>query len=1122
MAPHALNTGTQSGKSSVLNGSSSAFLVEKVGQEPFGRVVDPREIGNTTYTTPLTIIQQAIYSISSKIFSYESVVSKDFLDSNLQIWQLHYLRTNAFGVVPFFHKFEVRSGASNAILGFFGKNGTNGQPVSIIAGANALEYMQPSLNVKTASLPLALNISALDYNMKSGTLVSNYNKVLSVARSLNYPVLTPVDTNKGAEFQLLTILNHYIATVSGRPSINLFDGPDFSSTSSRFDNLLPLHQLADLYEELLSSTTEVTHDLEKLVEASLQKLNLLMGTNISLFEYSGSPNAETVFVVYGSQEAAQLSYVVEKLKDNNIGIIKIRLPLPFNSKKFVEKIPSNTKKLVILGQSDESIDFKSSPLKADITAALFLAGKYHQYIVDEFVYSSDFVWSPVTATKIVSEFVTSLNPEKVFEQKDQIISAQSITANTSPIGNYLIWGRDNSSFLQTAEKLALSLSLDNSKRISFRNKFDNSVNGGSFQVQISSSPNSEPAPTIDSADIVLVEDMLLIKSYDILATARPGATILLAIHKPIKNSIEEDLIPALPLNFKKGLSANQNKLIIIDLSIVDELDKANESTKGFSAEFLIQLAFWRASLPELNGYIVNKLLQANGAGFELLASVLDKFITSVDEKNGLRPVSVLPEWAQLSEEDEPVISGENEKSEENKADNEASDEDKKEETLPYFPFETSAFPNPRNTHAESEEIKHGGYKDIAKRFAFPEAYHVKEDLRPDLPVRNFVVKVQENKRLTPEEYSRNIFHIEFDISNTGLTYNIGEALGVHGCNNQENVEEFLKFYGVDGNSLVEVTSREDPLVYEIRSARQALKEVVDFLGKPPKRFYESLAQYASDAKQKEHLEKLASASGAAELKKRQEVDFATYVDILEEFTSARPPLTDLVKMIAPLKRREYSIASSQKIHPNAVHLLIVVVDWVDPKGRKRYGQCSKYLSDLKIGDELVVSVKPSIMKLPPLSTQPVIMSGLGTGLAPFKAFIEEKIWQKQQGMEIGEIYLFLGSRHKKEEYLYGELWEAYKDAGVLTHIGAAFSRDQPQKIYIQDKIRESINDLTDAFVTKNGSFYLCGPTWPVPDITACLQDIIVNAALKKGEEVKDLGKLIEDLKEDGRYVLEVY
>ncbi|KAK9474258.1 uncharacterized protein V1510DRAFT_412851 [Dipodascopsis tothii] len=292
-------------------------------------------------------------------------------------------------------------------------------------------------------------------------------------------------------------------------------------------------------------------------------------------------------------------------------------------------------------------------------------------------------------------------------------------------------------------------------------------------------------------------------------------------------------------------------------------------------------------------------------------------------------------------------------------------------------------------------------------------------------------------------------------------------------------------------------------------------------GKTPKKFYEALAEYATDEDQKKHLVKLASAEGAAELKKRIDEDNLTYFDILEEFTSARPSFADLIAIVNPMKRREYSIASSQKVHPNAVHLLIVVVDWIDPKGRKRYGQCSRYLSQLAVGTELVVSVKASVMKLPTSPAAPIIMSGLGTGLAPFKAFVEEKAYQKAQGANIGEIYLFLGSRHQREEYLYGEFWEAYKDAGIITHIGAAFSRDQPEKIYIQDKMRESITDLARSFVTKVGSFYLCGPTWPVPDVTAVLEDVILEDANKREVKV-DTRREIEELKEAGRYVLEVY
>lgn len=117
------------------------------------------------------------------------------------------------------------------------------------------------------------------------------------------------------------------------------------------------------------------------------------------------------------------------------------------------------------------------------------------------------------------------------------------------------------------------------------------------------------------------------------------------------------------------------------------------------------------------------------------------------------------------------------------------------------------------------------------------------------------------------------------------------------------------------------------------------------------------------------------------------------------------------------------------------------------------------------------------------------------------------MWQQAQGHTVGEIYLYLGSKHKKEENLYGELWKAYKDADILTHVGAAFSRNPPHKIYIQDKIRSSIEDLTEAIVAKNGSFYLCGLTWPIPEITDCLEDIINNGAAKESGRFQTFPRL---------------
>lgn len=1105
MAPHALAT-ELSPKPASVSGSISEYdnkaVVENVKANPFDTIVDPSVIKGSYYTSGISIINQTLFEVADKIFSFDTSGDDNLIDSHLQLWIRNYQRKNTLGITPFFHKSQVRSGAGGTLLGYLKRLATlqaqtSHSVINVMTDSNGLNYLYPNLlRQKDSTLPLAITVSAIDFDADSNSLVSNYGKVLKIARALNYPVLTATSLSNGGELQHLTILTQYLAKITGRPCINLVDGLESAKTFTKFDNLLSTTQVQELYQKLISEPVDAK-DLNFLVQDGLEKLNTLTGCSYSPFEYVGNHNPDQVFVVHGTNEGAKFGNVIDKVSTSlKVGVIKTRIPLPFSVEDFIKTIPLPTKKLVVLSEDN---DFNTS-LKADISTALFIAGRYNSCDIEEFKYPLDFQWTPITITKILNEFIENLNPNLILQEPDRIVSSPG-SATSSPEGSYLIWGKDYGDFVSSSNKLAFALSLDSNKTVTIRNKYDNITGGGLYQSQITSSNSSSNiTQQVDSSDITLVEDISVLSSYDILATVKPTGTLFIGNHKAFN---EEDFVGKLPLEFKRTLAFNNTNLVVIDFSIFEDLADIKDSTKGFSNEFLIQFAFWSAAFPELltsndNTYFVNKLLQANGSGFELLAAVLDKFIATVKDKQGLKHIKVDSNWKDLETDEEEI------------------------KELPFFPSESALKSNPRNDSEVAEETNHSGYLDLAKKLTFKEAFDTKTDLRPDLPVKNFVVKVQENVRLTPSEYSRNIFHIEFDISNTGLTYSIGEALGIHGRNHPEDVEEFIKFYNLDGDSIIEVSNKDDPLVLEIKTVEQSLIDTIDFLGKPPKRFYESLAEFATDAKEKEILTKLASSEGAEDLKKRQEVDFVTYFDVLEEFPSCRPPFQELVKIISPLKRREYSIASSQRIHENSVHLLVVVVDWTDSKGRKRWGHCSKYLSDLKVGDDLVVSVKPSVMKLPPSPEQPIIMSGLGTGLAPFKAFVEEKIWQQQQGMNIGDIYLFMGSRHKKEEYLYGELWEAYKDAGILTHIGAAFSRDQPQKIYIQDKIRESIVPLTDAFVTKNGSFYLCGPTWPVPDITACLEDVILNGAKLRGEEIKDVHKLIEDMKEEGRYILEVY
>lgn len=162
------------------------------------------------------------------------------------------------------------------------------------------------------------------------------------------------------------------------------------------------------------------------------------------------------------------------------------------------------------------------------------------------------------------------------------------------------------------------------------------------------------------------------------------------------------------------------------------------------------------------------------------------------------------------------------------------------------------------------------------------------------------------------------------------------------------------------------------------------------------------------------------------------------------------------------------------------------------------------------------------MKLPPDDKQPIIMAGLGTGAAPFRAFMQHRAWQRSQGVEVGPLLYYFGSRYRSQEYLYGEEIEAYIASGIISHAGLAFSRDGKDKMYIQHKMSQDKELLSKLLLGKGSEaayFYLCGPTWPVPDVYEALIGALTEIG---GLERKKAEEYIEELKEEERYVLEVY
>eukprot|EP01135_Chromosphaera_perkinsii_P001790 Nk52_evm59s210 gene=Nk52_evmTU59s210 len=450
---------------------------------------------------------------------------------------------------------------------------------------------------------------------------------------------------------------------------------------------------------------------------------------------------------------------------------------------------------------------------------------------------------------------------------------------------------------------------------------------------------------------------------------------------------------------------------------------------------------------------------------------------------------------------------------------------------------------------------------------FPEAYNHRLCLRPDEPHAK-LVKVTENRRLTPLDYDRNVFHIEFDttidsdarihsgcidpfLENRGVynpgeasvKYEIGDALGVHGHNDPKLVTSFLEFYGLEEHDMVCINRTEalekikkqrrkmgledrskelnsSNEVFEVRTVQHLFTQVLDLFGRPSKRFYESLANHpTTSVKHREELLYIISKEGQDEFKRRTE-DTVTFADLLREFDSSHPSVTELVDMVPAIKPRHYSISSSMRMFPNSVHLLVVLVDWKrNSNGELRVGQCTNYLSNLTNGKNVTVTIKPSVMRLPPRSEQPVIMSGLGTGMAPFRAFIQERAMEKREGKDVGPMVLYFGSRFRGMEYLYGEELEAYHHEGVLNRLRLAFSRDQKKKVYIQHKIKEDKNLMWQYLQEEQGHFYLCGPTWPAGDV----KDAIIDGFTSSGNvSEKEANDALNEMKEDERYVLEVY
>jgi sulfite reductase (NADPH) flavoprotein alpha-component len=362
-----------------------------------------------------------------------------------------------------------------------------------------------------------------------------------------------------------------------------------------------------------------------------------------------------------------------------------------------------------------------------------------------------------------------------------------------------------------------------------------------------------------------------------------------------------------------------------------------------------------------------------------------------------------------------------------------------------------------------------------------------------------------NRRLTLGGSEKETRHFELSLAGSGVSYEVGDSLGVLPKNCPELVGEIIRALHATGD---EPVPGNDGAVKTLREALLADYQITQ----PPKQFIHALAVRGGEG--------TSLLRDLLESERKQDLEAHLWgmecIDFLAAHQSVNFTPEEFVKLLRKLQPRLYSIASSQRANPEAVHLTVAVVKYVS-HGRKRKGVATTYLAE-RVGPQDRVPVFVHTAKgfrLPEDGGTPIIMVGPGTGIAPFRAYLQER---RAVGAT-GRNWLFFGEQHEKSDFLYREEFEALKNEGVLTRLDTAFSRDQPQKIYVQNRMLENAREIWN-WIEAGAHFFVCGDAKHMAkDVDVALHTIVEKEGGKTAEHA---AQYVEDLKKAKRYKRDVY
>lgn len=390
-------------------------------------------------------------------------------------------------------------------------------------------------------------------------------------------------------------------------------------------------------------------------------------------------------------------------------------------------------------------------------------------------------------------------------------------------------------------------------------------------------------------------------------------------------------------------------------------------------------------------------------------------------------------------------------------------------------------------------------------------------------LRPFVARMVSNRSVTEPSHFQDVRHIELDITGSNITFAAGDVVMIRPRNAPEDVRDFCQLLRLDPESTFTLRPTNNSAVParlpQPCTVRHLVESYLDIAAVPRRSFFELLSTFSSNELEREKLAEFSSATGQDELHSYCNRPRRTALEVLADFphTTAELRVDYLLDLFPEIQPRSFSIASSLKAHPNRIQILVAVVRYKTKLYKPRRGLCSTWLASLDPSQEEVcvpLWLKKGSLRFPIKKETPVIMVGPGTGVAPFRSALQERIAEGKTAN-----VLFFGCRSESKDFYFRTEWELMMKAEQLL-LFSAFSRDQEEKIYVQHRVKEKAALIWDLIINRMASFYIAGNAKEMPaSVCDAVKEVFQQEGGVSAEEAEEM---LTAMEKTGRLQMETW